>query len=212
MNKIPVNWHRALQEKLTTNPARSNVDLYRDINNESALSDILKGTAQNMTPAAVLVPIIQRSEPMVVLTRRSDFMPSHAGQISFPGGRVHPEDDTTLQTALRETEEETGIAPAYINILGRAGQHFGGKGFAVTAYIGMVEPGFVYQPCPREVAEIFEVPFSFLMDPANSVIENHQHKGNNFRMFSFTYQQYHIWGLTAGIIQSLAEVYRRNGK
>ena len=155
--------------------------------------------------AAVLVPIIDHDTgPTVLLTVRSSDMPSHAGQISFPGGKVEEGDENRIATALREAEEEVGIDPALVEIVGDMGVHFGGKGFAVTPVVGIVHPDAAYAPCPREVAEIFEVPLAFLLDPTNHTIEQKQARGVTYNMFVVQYQDYHIWGLTAGVINSLA--------
>jgi len=157
-------------------------------------------------PAAVLVPIINRAAgPTVLLTVRSADMPSHAGQISFPGGKAHPEDSDLIETALREAEEEVNIPRSAVDVIGSLGIHEGGLGFSVTPVIGFVDPAAPIRPCPREVAEIFETPLDWLADLSNHTLEERRHDGIAFQMFAAPYQNYHIWGLTAGILRSLAE-------
>lgn len=156
--------------------------------------------------AAVLVPIIDRIEgPSILMTVRSPDMPSHAGQISFPGGKAHPEDSGPIATALRESQEEVNIAPEEVEIIGALGVHHGGLGFSVTPVVGFVSVGAEIRPCPREVAEVFEVPLSFVADLSNHITESRTHKGVSYNMFAAPYGRFHIWGLTAGILRSLAE-------
>ena len=120
------------------------------------------------TPAAVLFPIVQRPQGhTVLLTQRTDHLRDHAGQVSFPGGRVDAVDVSPQATALRETQEEIGLSPSHIEIFGYLPQYYTGTGFVVTPVVGLLTPPFELQPDPFEVAEIFEVPLSFLLDPAN---------------------------------------------
>lgn len=162
--------------------------------------------SENRKDAAVLVPIIDRAEgPSVLLTVRSSDMPSHAGQISFPGGKAHPEDDGPVATALREAFEEVAIPPHEVEIIGALGVHKGGLGFSVTPVVGFIDPRVEITPCPREVAEVFEVPLAFVADLGNHITEQRTHKGVAYNMFAAPYGRYHIWGLTAGILRSLAE-------
>jgi len=167
---------------------------------------------QKRQAAAVLVPIIDRpGGPTVLMTVRSADMPSHAGQISFPGGKAHPEDRNLIETALRETEEEVNIPRASVQVLGALGVHEGGLGFAVTPVVGIVKPDAPIKPCPREVAEIFETPLDWLADLSNHALEERRHDGVAYRMFAAPYGRFHIWGLTAGILRSLAETLQPNG-
>ncbi|GAB4525386.1 MAG: hypothetical protein Kow00133_13940 [Amphiplicatus sp.] len=159
--------------------------------------------------AAVLIPIIDRPDgASVLLTVRSPDMPSHAGQISFPGGRIHPEDSGPVAAALREAEEEVNIKPHEVEVIGALGVHYGGLGFAVTPVVGVVDPSADIKPCPREVAEAFEVPLDFFADLSNHALEERRHQGVSYRMFAAPYDRYHIWGLTAGILRTLAETLR----
>lgn len=157
--------------------------------------------------AAVLIPIINRPEgPTVLLTVRSSDMPSHAGQISFPGGKAHPEDADRIATALREAKEEVNIPPSAVDVIGALGVHEGGLGFSVTPVVGVVDPAAPIRPCPREVAEVFETPLFWLADLANHIVEDREHLGVKYRMFAAPFGRFHIWGLTAGILRSLADV------
>jgi len=163
--------------------------------------------------AAVLVPIINRPEgPTVLMTVRSSDMPSHAGQISFPGGKAHPEDRDRIETALREASEEVNIPPDAVKVVGTLGVHEGGLGFSVTPVVGIVDPAAPFSACPREVAEIFETPLSWLADLSNHTLEDREHDGVKFRMFAAPFGRYHIWGLTAGILRSLAEIMQPTDK
>lgn len=161
--------------------------------------------------AAVLIPIVNRPEgATVLLTVRSSDMPSHAGQISFPGGKAHPEDRDRVETALREASEEVNIPPSAVRVVGSLGVHEGGLGFSVTPVIGIVDPSAPIRPCPREVAEIFETPLDWLADLSNHVLEEREHDGVRYNMFAAPYGRYHIWGLTAGILRTLAETLQQD--
>jgi 8-oxo-dGTP pyrophosphatase MutT (NUDIX family) len=156
--------------------------------------------------AAVLVPVIDRPEgPSILFTVRSSDMPSHPGQISFPGGKPHPDDRDAIATALREAEEEVNIPAAMVKVVGSLGVHHGGLGFAVTPVIGLVDPSAPIRPCPREVAEVFEAPLDWALDLANHMIEERESEGVAYRMFAAPFGERHIWGLTAGILRSFAE-------
>ena len=196
--RIEANLSRASAQRIRALFNEINPHLVGDKLFESRWSDIRKD-------AAVLVPIIARPEPTVVLTVRSSDMPSHAGQISFPGGRVQAEDANRVETALRETEEEIGVPREMVDVVGALGVHQGGLGFSVTPVVGIVPPHAPMTPCPREVAEIFEVPISFIADLSNHGTEQHVHKGVTYNMFAAPYDRFHIWGLTAGILRTLAE-------
>ena len=122
----------------------------------------------DLVPASVLFGIVLRENgPSVLLTQRTAHLKDHAGQISFPGGRAEPQDASPADTALRETQEEIGLSPSHIEIFGYLPQYYTGTGFVVTPVVGLLTPPFELQPDPFEVAEIFEVPLSFLLDPAN---------------------------------------------
>lgn len=207
MERIAFDWRARIAANLAGPRAQRIRALFSEINPglvgdklfEERWSDIRKD-------AAVLVPIVDRAAgPSVLMTVRSADMPSHAGQISFPGGRVSPTDRDAVAAALREAEEEVGIAESHVEVLGALGVHEGGLGFSVTPVVGVVDPRAAIKADPREVAEIFEVPLAFFADLANHGTEERTHKGVPYRMFAAPYGRYHIWGLTAGILRSLAE-------
>jgi 8-oxo-dGTP pyrophosphatase MutT (NUDIX family) len=155
-------------------------------------------------PAAVLVPIVLRPELTVLLTQRSPDLRSHAGQISFPGGRVEPEDDGPLACALREAHEEIGLLPAYVEPLGYLDSYRTGTGFQVAPVVGLVRPGFTLALDAREVAEAFEVPLRFLMDPNNHRRDSRDWRGGRRRFFyAMPYEERYIWGATAGMLRNM---------
>jgi 8-oxo-dGTP pyrophosphatase MutT (NUDIX family) len=163
--------------------------------------------------ASVLVPLVLREELTVLLTERTAHLNDHPGQISFPGGRAEPEDASPVATALREAQEEIGLRPEAVDVLGVMPTYTTGTGFIVTPVVGLVPPGLPLQPDPHEVAEIFEVPLAFLMNPAH----HRRHAvtlGETQREFlsmpwegpgaaGRTPRRYFIWGATAGMLRNL---------
>ncbi len=161
---------------------------------------------QPLTPAAVLFPIVLREAGhTVLLTQRTAHLRDHAGQISFPGGRVELDDLSPVHTALRETEEEIGLPRERIEVLGFLPEYRTGTGFRVTPVVGLVQPPFVLHPDPFEVAEVFEVPLAFLLDPDNHQDHSMHYRGALRHFFAMPYGDYFIWGATAGMIRSLTE-------
>jgi len=161
---------------------------------------------QPLTPAAVLFPIVLRDGGQtVLLTQRTAHLRDHAGQISFPGGRVEAEDLSPSHTALRETEEEIGLSRERIEILGFLPEYRTGTGFRVTPVVALVQPPFDLLPDPFEVAEVFEVPLAFLLDPVNHQQHSLHYRGALRNYFAMPYGDYFIWGATAGMIRSLSE-------
>ena len=162
--------------------------------------------AGELTPAAVLFPIVRREEgDTVLLTQRTAHLKDHPGQISFPGGRVEPEDGSAVDTALRETLEEIGLAEEHVEVIGFLPEYRTGTGFRVTPVVGLVTPPFAITPDPFEVAEVFEVPLDFLLDPANHQRHSVHYRGALRQYYAMPYQDYFIWGATAGMIHSLFE-------
>ena len=160
---------------------------------------------EDLIPAAVLFPIVLReSGPSVLLTQRTAHLREHPGQISFPGGRVEPEDSSPAHTALRETEEEIGLASAHIEIVGYLPEYRTITGFRVMPVVGLVRPPFELRPDPSEVAEVFEVPLAFLMDSANHQQHSVHYRGELRHYYAMPYGNYFIWGATAGIIVTLS--------
>lgn len=142
----------------------------------------------------------------VLLTRRTAHLRSHAGQISFPGGRMEETDPTPEDTALRETEEEIGLTREEIRLLGRLAVRETGTGYRVVPIVGLIEPPFRASPDPSEVAEIFEVPLDFVLDPANHRFESRIQRGIERQFYVLPYRNYYIWGLTARLLVTLSEV------
>jgi 8-oxo-dGTP pyrophosphatase MutT (NUDIX family) len=155
-------------------------------------------------PAAVLVPLVVRdATASLLLTRRTDHLHHHPGQISFPGGRVEEVDDSPVSTALRETEEEIGLDRSRVELLGALPDYFTGTGFRVTPVVGLVHPPFELRLDAFEVAEAFEVPLTHFLDPANHQRLSREFEGRTRHFYAMPYNDYYIWGATAGIIMSL---------
>ena len=162
------------------------------------------GEGLALTAAAVLFPIVLRAGgKTVLLTQRTAHLRDHAGQVSFPGGRVEDDDASPIDTALRETEEEIGLARQHVEILGFLPEYRTGTGFSVTPVVGLVRPPFDLRLDPFEVAEAFEVPLDFLLDPANHKEHSLHYRGALRHYFAMPYGDYFIWGATAGMIRSL---------
>lgn len=159
------------------------------------------------TPAAVLVPLIGRPEGVtVMLTQRTAHLNDHAGQISFPGGRVDPGDMDRMHTALREAEEETGLHRDAVTILGALPEYDIPTGFRVTPVVGWIDPPVVFAPDPFEVAEVFEVPLSHFLEPENHQRHSDERNGRRRHYYSMPYHGRHIWGATAGMLHMLYRV------
>jgi 8-oxo-dGTP pyrophosphatase MutT (NUDIX family) len=157
-----------------------------------------------LVPAAVLVPIVERDAGLcVLLTRRTDHLRDHPGQISFPGGRIERADGGPGAAALRETREELGIDPARIEIIGYLPVHPVVTGFAVTPVVGFVSSPFELRPDPHEVAEAFEVPLAFLLTPGAAVAGTRRWHEIELPVWEFPYEGRRIWGATAQILRSL---------
>lgn len=155
--------------------------------------------------ASVLLPILLREEPMLLFTRRTENLAQHSGQVSFPGGRHEAHDLSPVETALRETFEETGIAPGFVTVAGYLDRYLTGTGFDIQPVVGHLAEGFALAPDPHEVAEIFEVPLAFLLEPANRRRESREIAGQQRSFYAFTYKEHEIWGATAAIIVNLAQ-------
>lgn len=158
-----------------------------------------------LIPAAVLIPVVARDEPTVLFTERSQTLARHAGQVSFPGGCADETDTSLVHTALRELEEETGIAPGFVTIAGFLEPYETVTGFAVLPVVGVLKEGFALAPDAREVAEVFEVPLDFLIDPASRREEQREWKGVARRFYAYTHETHYIWGATAAILVQFAE-------
>jgi 8-oxo-dGTP pyrophosphatase MutT (NUDIX family) len=156
------------------------------------------------TMAAVLVPIVHRPDALTVLfTQRTTHLKAHSGQISFPGGRAEPSDPTPEFTALRETQEEIGLAAERIEVLARLPEYLTRTGFRVTPVIGLLTPPLDLAPDDREVAEVFEVPLEFLLNHRNYRRESRELQGRQARFYAVEFNQRRIWGVTAGMLVNL---------
>jgi 8-oxo-dGTP pyrophosphatase MutT (NUDIX family) len=165
---------------------------------------------QNVVPpeklvnAAVLVPIVGWPEGFtVLLTQRTEHLPSHAGQVAFPGGRSHGPHESPEDTALREAEEEIGLGRDQVEIVGRLNVRFSGTGFRVTPVVGLITPPFELRPDPREVAAVFEVPLEVVLDPANHTLRTEMRNGLEREFYVLTHPERYIWGLTARMLRDL---------
>ncbi len=154
-------------------------------------------------PAAVLVPIVKRADgPTVLLTQRHSGLAKHAGQIAFPGGRMDA-GESVVETALRETEEETGLLRSFVKPIGYLDGFLTVTQYLVTPVVALVEEGFQLAPQPSEVDDIFEVPLGFLMDPANRQTQSRDWKGMTRHFYVYPFGERYIWGATAGMIKNL---------
>ena len=161
---------------------------------------------KRITPAAVLVPLVERDDGMtVLLTQRPGHLKSHPGQVSFPGGKTEPHDATAEDTALRETEEEIGLSREKVDLIGRLGQRTTGSGFKVTPVVGLIQPPFKTVPDPGEVEAVFEVPLSFVLDPSNQKIETRFIRGIDHQFYVLPFENFYIWGLTARLLVALRD-------
>jgi 8-oxo-dGTP pyrophosphatase MutT (NUDIX family) len=166
---------------------------------------LLQEETRPLTRAAVLVPLIERPDGLsVLLTERSPNLTDHAGQISFPGGRQEAFDADDIATALRETEEEIGLPRRLVRVIGRLDTYVTGTFYSITPIVGLIRPPFALQPDPLEVAEVFEVPLSFVVDPVNHERRSREYKGRTRHYYVLPYEQRNIWGATAGMLVNLA--------
>ena len=162
------------------------------------------GDAAALKPAAVLIPLVLRpGGPTILLTKRTSHLADHAGQISFPGGRLEPDDADAIAAVLRETEEEIGLARAHVEVLGQFEDYGTVTGYRVTPIVGLVRPPFDLAPDPHEVAEIFELPLEFILQPTN-VQRARETRGGVMRdVYEIAYGKWRVWGFTARILVRL---------
>jgi 8-oxo-dGTP pyrophosphatase MutT (NUDIX family) len=161
--------------------------------------------------AAVLVPLVERAQGVtVLLTRRTEHLSSHAGQISFPGGRSEELDSSPIETALRETEEEIGLHRRHVEIIGVLPEHTTISAYRVTPVVALVEPPFDLSADPNEVAEVFEVPLAYLMDGLHHQRRSLElpHMAGRRNFYAMPYEQYFIWGATAAMLRNLFHFLR----
>jgi len=171
------------------------------------VNKLIKGREDSLRRASVLIPVtrhVPERESHVVLTVRSENLRNHAGQISFPGGSSEPGDQDEAATALRETEEEIGISPSQVEILGNLGDMALPSGFLITPVVGLIEPGLEFMPCPAEVADVFQIPLSLVLEPAAYRDSTWEYQARSRRVLELYYEDYRIWGATAAMLFHLA--------
>ena len=160
---------------------------------------------QPIRPAAVLVPIVDHPQPTVLLTQRSAHLNDHAGQISFPGGKIDATDASPLDTALREAEEEIGLGREFIDPIGYLDLYGTSFGFRILPAVALIKPGFKLRINQSEVDDVFEVPLAFLMNPVNHQTHSKEFRGVERSYYAMPYEERYIWGATAGILRVLYE-------
>ncbi len=173
------------------------------IGSDFSLSGIVP-VPETWKPASVLVPLVDRPTGVtVLLTQRTADMPSHAGQVAFPGGRRQASDVDAAATALRETEEEVGIPARFIDVIGAVDLYRTGTGYEITPVVGIVTPGFTVVAQAREVADVFEVPLDHFLNEVNHQISSREYQGRERRYYAMPYGERYIWGATAGMLKNL---------
>ena len=199
------HWPRVPSDRLTPQGLR---DRFRQaVSWEEEKRELPFGEARSPRQAAVLVPVVNRVLPTLLLTERSAHLPTHAGQIAFPGGKVDEHDDSPEMTALREASEEIGLPPSHVEVLGVLPQYTTGTGFVITPVVGLVQEAFDLTLNPGEVDEAFEVPLAYLMNPAHHRRHLFSNGDRTHEWFSMPYvdgaRERFIWGATAGMLRNL---------
>ncbi|MGV3480034.1 MAG: CoA pyrophosphatase [Sphingobium sp.] len=166
--------------------------------------DAVPGKQDILVPAAVLVAVTDRTDPGVILTQRTETLRKHAGQIAFPGGRIDAGDTGPVGAALREAEEEIALPPSAVTVIGETDPYRTITGFQVTPVVGVVRPDIVLRANDAEVADVFEVPLSFLLEPMNHLEQAVEWQGRERHYYEITYGERRIWGATAAMIVNLA--------
>ena len=170
---------------------------------------VLRASGKAATPASVLIPLVQRPHGLtLLLTQRTAHLTDHAGQISFPGGRAEAYDADAIDTALRESEEEIGLARSHVEVIGTLPNYHTGTGYNVTPVVCLIAPPFEVTADPSEVAAIFEVPLAFLMDGLNHQRLSVDLPGGRRSFYAMPYEGYYIWGATAGMLRNLFHFLR----
>jgi 8-oxo-dGTP pyrophosphatase MutT (NUDIX family) len=203
----PQFWQRRIAERLRGSTARHGRDDWVLPGLTAQASQAFeKFLPTTLVPAAVLMPIVLREPAATVLfTQRATALKHHAGQISFPGGRLESSDASPIAAALREAQEEVGLDPAFVTVIGFLPDHIIGSGFRVTPVVAFVRPGFTLAPDAREVQETFEVPLDFLFDPDNFRPRLRQYVPDlpAVQLHDIPVGERNIWGATAGMLMSL---------
>ena len=186
-------------------PAEANDDDLPALRSDEDLNDgIALKTSERFRAAAVLVGLLERDgELHVLLTQRSEELPTHAGQIAFPGGKIDAGDAGPVACALRETFEETGVSPEFVEPAGFLDVYQTGTGFRIVPVVGLLRPGFALAPEPGEVTEIFDVPLAHFMEPANHLRHSRVWQGRERQYYAMPYKERYVWGATAGMLRNL---------
>jgi 8-oxo-dGTP pyrophosphatase MutT (NUDIX family) len=167
--------------------------------------DVLEGEDGDLTPAAVLVAVVDHSSsPTVILTERPKTMRKHPGQISFPGGRIDPGDEGPVEAALREAEEEIALPRRSVEVIGTADRYRTVTGFEVIPVLGVVPPGLPLEPQPGEVAAMFEAPLYYLLDARHQIVRTAEWRGRERSYYEIEWEGRRIWGATAAMIVNLS--------
>ena len=196
------NWIERIGSALDPVNARAKPPRFGD----GTLNGTASPTGRSLKPAAVLALIVREGESLgLVFTRRADHLQAHAGQISFPGGRQNVGRESLAECALRETEEEIGVEPERIQILGRWDCYETVTGYEVTPFVGVIDGPVEFVSDPGEVAEIFVAPLEFLMDSANHRLEEREFRGMLRRYYAMPWKGRYIWGATAGMLKALSD-------
>jgi 8-oxo-dGTP pyrophosphatase MutT (NUDIX family) len=190
----------------SVDPALTDPDIIPDIGDHEhdpvllAIADV-----RPIRPAAVLIPVVDRADPTVLLTLRTEKLSSHAGQVAFPGGKIDPGDVSPAAAALREAQEEIGLEARFIEPLGYSDTHLTTTGYRIAPIVARVRPGFTLTPNPAEVQDIFEVPLAFLMGPENHQRHSREWRGLTRSYYAMPFGDRYIWGATAGMLRRLYE-------
>jgi len=207
----PADLRRHVERRLHgTAPGGDPFDVWSGDLSDAQIATLRQHLPAQLARAAVLVPLVERPEGLtVLLTQRASHLKNHAGQISFPGGRVEEGDQGPAHTALREAQEEVGIDPAGVEILGELPDYHTSTGYRVRPVVGWAEPPIAYAPDPSEVADVFEVPLAFLLETANHRYESAFYKGRLRHYWAMPWQGRFIWGATAGMLVTFQRIVGR---
>jgi 8-oxo-dGTP pyrophosphatase MutT (NUDIX family) len=190
-----------IRESLKPQPSEPGEDILWLARGSKELLERVRAVSQKRTPAAVLVPLVERASGWtVLLTQRSATLKDHAGQISFPGGRIEPGDGNSWEAALRETHEEIGLASSFVEFAGYLPDHWVGTGFRVTPAVAFINPAFELRIATDEVHDVFEVPLDYILDEANHKSRQMQISDVTVEVYDIPYGGRVIWGATAGML------------